>query len=104
MLDVFYKMSLKGSARKQASKISIRFTQAQKETMEFCFNERESDKRKRFTALKCQKLMQEKLCEELVLTEKQIKSYWSAYKRKRNINNIYSIAKSVASTNTLSYY
>ena len=79
----FYKMILKGSARKQASKTSIRFTPAQKEIMEFCFNEGESDKRKRFTALKCQKLMQEKLCEELVLTEKQIKSYWSAYKRKK---------------------
>ena len=79
----FYEMILKGSARKQASKISIRFTEAQKDIMEFCFNEGESDKRKRFTALKCQKLMQEKLCEELVLSEKQIKSYWSAYKRKK---------------------
>ena len=68
---------------KQASKISIRFTEAQKKIMEFCFNEGESDKRKGFTALKCQKLIEEKLCEKLVLSEKQIKSYWSAYKRKR---------------------
>ena len=96
-------MILKGSARKQASKISIRFTEAQKEIMEFCFNEGESDKRKRFTALKCQKLMQKKLCEELVLSEKQIKSYWSAYKRKKT-NNIYSIAKLVASTHTVLHH
>ena len=54
--------------------------------MEFCFNEGESDKRKRFTALKCQKLMQEKLCEELVLSEKQITSYWIAYS---NFNTAY---------------
>ena len=79
----FYRMILKGSARKQASKSSVRFTEAQKEIMEFCFNEGECDKRKRFTAPKCQKLMQEKLGEDMVLTEKQIKSYWSAYKRKK---------------------
>ena len=79
---MLYKMILKGSARKQASKTSIRFTQEQ-EIMEFSFNEGESDKRKQFTELKCQKLMREKRCEELVLTEKQIKSYWSGYKRKK---------------------
>lgn len=79
----FYKKMLKGSARKKVSKTSNRFKEAQKEIMEFCFNESECDKRKRFTALKCQKLMQEKLGEELILTEKQIKSYWGAYKRKK---------------------
>ena len=68
----FYKIILKGSARKQAPKISIRFTNAQKEIIEFCFNEGEGDKRKRFTGQKCQKLMEQKLDEELLLTEKQI--------------------------------
>ncbi len=41
------------------------------------------------TAPKCQKLMQEKLGEDMVLTEKQIKSYWSTYKRKKQLSYIY---------------
>jgi hypothetical protein len=71
------------SARKHTSKKSNRFTKEQKEIMEFCFNEGECDKRKRFTALQCQKLMKDKLGEELILKAAQIKSYWSAYRRKK---------------------
>ena len=51
--------------------------------MEWCFNEGECDKRKRFTPPQCQELLKNKLGEDLVLKEAQIKNYWSAKKKKK---------------------
>ena len=82
-LQSFYKMLLKGSATKQGSKKSNKFTAAQKEIMKWCFHEGECDKRKRFIPSQCQELLKNKLGEDLVLKEAQIKNYWSAYKRKK---------------------
>ena len=82
-VDIYYAKMLQGSALKHGVKKSVRFTQAQKEIMEKCFDEGEGDKRKRYTASKCKRLMENSLEEEMVLNEGQIKSYWSAYRRKK---------------------
>ena len=81
-LQSFYKMLWKGSVRKQGSK-KKQVHCITKEIMEWCFNEGECDKRKRFTPSQCQELLKNKLGEDLVLKEAQIKNYWSAYKRKK---------------------
>ena len=55
--------------------------------MERCFDAGEKDKKQRYTAQTCEKLMEEQLGKEMTLTQRQIKSYWGTYKRKKSINN-----------------
>ncbi|CAB4039777.1 ---NA--- [Paramuricea clavata] len=77
---------VKGSARKTANlkRKRAKFTEEQKGVMEKCFDEGEYDKRKRYTTSSCQKLMLDKLGQTLVLTEKQIASYWSNYRKRKS--------------------
>ena len=82
--SLFSKM-LKGSAQKKCSKVSKKFTTQQKEIMDLCFDEGEYDKKKRCTVSKCRKILERKLGEKMVLSETQIASYWSAYKRKMKL-------------------
>ena len=74
---------LRGSATKTKLRKSARFTCEQKALMENCFDMGETEKKNRHTAQSCKQQMQERLGKEMGLTEQQIKSYWSAYKRKK---------------------
>lgn len=83
-VNTLYCFLLQGSAMKNKPRKNTRFTNEQKYIMELCFDSGECDKRHRHTAQSCKKLMQEKLGKKMCLTERQIKSYWGAYKRKKD--------------------
>ena len=82
-INLLYCSLLKGSAMKTKLRKNIRFTAEQKNLMERCFDVGEKDKKNRYTAQTCEKLMGEQLGKEMTLTQRQIKSFWSAYKRRK---------------------
>lgn len=85
VVDSLWIKLLEGNARKYSSKKrSKRFTNEQKQIMEKCFDDGERDKKKRCTTLKCRKIMERELGDEMALSETQIGSYWSAYKSRKN--------------------
>ena len=86
-INLLYCSLLKGSAMKTKVSKNIRFTAEQKRIMERCFDAEETDKKNRYTAQSCEKLMKEQLGNEMTLTQRQIKSYWGAYKRRKSTNN-----------------
>lgn len=55
--------------------------------MEKCFDDGERDKKKRCTTLKCRKIMERELGDEMALSETQIGSYWSVYKSRKKTKN-----------------
>ncbi|CAB4000694.1 ---NA--- [Paramuricea clavata] len=75
---------VKGNARKITHRRKKgKFTQQQKTIVEKCFDEGEQDKKKRYTTSSCQKLMSDKLGQHFTLTENQIASYWSNYRKRK---------------------
>ncbi len=75
---------VRGSATKTKLRKSTRFTDEQEALMENCFDMGETEKKNRYAAQSCKQLMEERLGKEMELTEQHIKSYWSAYKRKKS--------------------
>ena len=74
---------LQGSATKTKLRKSNRFTDEQEGLMENCFDMGETEKKNRYTPQSCKQLLEERLGREMGLTEQQIKSYWSAYKKRK---------------------
>ena len=54
--------------------------------MEKCFDKGELNKKDRHTTTSCQKMMLEKLGKHNILTETQIASYWSNYRKRKREN------------------
>ena len=84
-VKLLYCSLLKGGTTKTNSREKTRFTTEQKRFMEQCFDVGELDKKNRYTAQSCERLTKEQLGEKRMLSQRQIKSYCSAYKRKNKI-------------------
>lgn len=80
---LLYCSPLKGSAMKTKIRKNIHFTAEPKKKIERCFDAGETDKKNRYMAQSCKKVMKEQLGNEMTLTQRQIKSYWGAYKRRK---------------------